>query len=38
MKYLPVAIEDGSDMEARGYMLIAANMAGTALSRTRPVG
>lgn len=38
MKYLPVAIEDGSDMEARGYMLIAANMAGTALSHTLSIG
>jgi alcohol dehydrogenase class IV len=35
---LPVAVEDGSDIEARGWMLIAANLAGNALSHTLSIG
>lgn len=35
---LPAAFEDGEILEARGYMLIAANMAGTALSTIMSIG
>lgn len=35
---LPKAFEDGTDMDARGYMLVAANLAGTALSTTMSIG
>jgi len=35
---LPAAFENGNDVEARGYMLIAANMAGTALSTVMSIG
>jgi len=35
---LPRAMEDGSDMEARSYMLIAANLAGSSLSHTVSIG
>lgn len=38
LEHLPRAVEDGSDMEARGNMLIAANMAGNALSHTLSIG
>jgi len=37
-KYLPKAYENGQDLEARGYMLIAANLAGMALSTTMSIG
>jgi len=37
-KYLPVAFENGADLDARGYMSIAANLAGTALSTTMSIG
>ena len=35
---LPKAFEDGTDLDARGYMLVAANLAGTALSTTMSIG
>lgn len=35
---LPRAFEDGGDLEARGYMLVAANLSGTALSTTMSIG
>ena len=35
---LPAAFEDGENLEARGYMLIAANLAGTALSTIMSIG
>jgi len=35
---LPRAFEDGSDLEARGAMLVAANLAGSALSHTLSIG
>lgn len=35
---LPIAFENGEDMEARGHMLVAANLAGTALSTTLSIG
>jgi alcohol dehydrogenase class IV len=35
---LPAALENGNDLEARGYMLIAANLAGTALSTIMSIG
>ncbi len=38
MENLPRAVEDGSDLEARGNMLIAANLAGNALSHTLSIG
>jgi len=38
LEYLPRAFEDGNDMEARGYMLIAASFGGTALSTTASIG
>ncbi len=38
MENLPLAFEDGSDLEARGHMLIAANLAGMALSTTLSIG
>lgn len=38
LENLPRAVEDGSDMEARGNMLIAANLAGNALSHTLSIG
>jgi len=38
LEYLPKAFEDGGDMEARGFMLVAANLAGTALSTTMSIG
>lgn len=38
LEHLPKAVEDGSDMEARGNMLIAANLAGNALSHTLSIG
>lgn len=34
-EYLPKAVEDGKDMLARGQMLIAANMAGSAFSNAQ---
>jgi alcohol dehydrogenase class IV len=34
-KFLPVAVENGKDMVARGQMLIAANMAGAAFSNAQ---
>lgn len=37
-EYLPRAFENGDDMEARGYMLVAANFGGTALSTTLSIG
>ncbi len=37
-KYLPQAFKNGSDIEARGQMLIAASMAGFALSQTKSLG
>lgn len=37
-EYLPAAFEDGSDLEARGHMLVAANLAGSALSTTLSIG
>ena len=37
-EYLPRANEDGNDIEARSYMLIAANFGGTALSTTMSIG
>lgn len=37
-KNLKRAVEDGEDLDARGYMLIAANLAGTALSTTLSIG
>ncbi|MBU1671537.1 MAG: iron-containing alcohol dehydrogenase [Actinobacteria bacterium] len=38
MENLPIAVEDGSDLEARGNMLVAANLAGMALSTTLSIG
>lgn len=35
---LPRAFEDGKDLEARGYMLIAASLGGIALSTTMSIG
>jgi alcohol dehydrogenase class IV len=35
---LPTAFKNGKDLEARGYMLIAANMGGTALSTILSIG
>jgi alcohol dehydrogenase class IV len=35
---LPKAYEDGEDLDARGYMLSAANLGGTALSTTLSIG
>jgi len=35
MEFLPRAVEDGSDIVARGQMLIAANIAGTAFSNAQ---
>lgn len=38
MQNLRTAVDDGTDLEARGYMLLSANMAGTALSHTLSIG
>ena len=38
MENLPRVMEDPGDIEARGYMLIAANLAGNALSHTLSIG
>lgn len=38
LEYLPKAFEDGHDLEARGYMLVSASLAGMALSTTMSIG
>ena len=38
MRNLPVAFTDGGNIEARGYMLIAANLAGMSLSHIQSIG